>query len=104
MIKVIIILFILVVFFSPVFFFIKFLKNKGIKQKKSSWEGKLADKKHLEYEDDDSSYTKDIYTLYFETIEGEKIKINVPKKIYDDWEIGNKAKKTEGKILPEKTV
>lgn len=90
------------IFFSPVFLFIKMVKKRGLKQKESSWKGKLVDKKHLEYEDDDSSYTKDLYTLHFETTEKEQIKINVSQKVYDSWEINDRAEKTKGKILPEK--
>ena len=102
MIKLIIILILLSIFFSPLFLFIKILKNKKNKQKVSSWEGGLEDKEHLEYEDDDSSYTKDIYTLYFKTTKNEKIKMNVTKKVYDTWKIGEKAQKEDGKMLPEK--
>lgn len=100
----VIVLLVLIIFFAPVFFFIKFLKGKAAKQKSSSWQGKLVDKKHLEYEDDDSSYTKDLYTLYFETTEDKQIKLNVAKKVYDNWKVGDKAEKIEGKILPEKSV
>jgi hypothetical protein len=104
MIKILLILIVLIIFLLPLFLFIKIIKGKTVKQKKSSWKGKLVDKKHLEYEDDDSSYTKDLYTLYFETIEAEQIKINVSKKVYEDWEVNDKAEKAEGKLLPEKVV
>ena len=102
MLKTIIILFVLAIFFSPVFLFIKMVKKRGLKQKESSWKGKLVDKKHLKYEDDDSSYTKDLYTLYFETTKKEQIKINVSQKVYDSWKVNDKAEKIEGKLLPEK--
>lgn len=104
MIKILLIFLILVIFVSPLFLFVKLITRKAVKQKKSFWKGKLVDKKHLEYEDDDSPYTKDLYTLYFETSEGEQIKINVSKQVYENWKVGDKAKKTEGKLLPEKVV
>ncbi|MDP2873913.1 MAG: hypothetical protein Q8N84_01285 [bacterium] len=99
----ILVLVILIIFLSPVFLFFKFVKGKVNKQKKSSWEGKLVDKKHLEYEDDDSPYPKDLYTLYFETTGGKKIKINVAKNVYADWNVGDQAKKIEGQLLPGRT-
>lgn len=102
MIKLLLILVILIIFISPFFVFIKLVKGKIAKQKKSSWEGKLVDKKHLEYEDDDSSYTKDVYSLYFETSGDKKIKINVAEKVFNQWKIGDKAKKIEGELLPQK--
>jgi len=99
---IIIFLLILIIFVSPFYFFVKFIKNKKEKQKSSFWKGKLVYKDHLEYEDDDSSYTKDLYTLYFETTKGQKIKMHVVKKAYDEWKIGDKAQKIQGKLLPEK--
>ena len=74
---------VLVIFGLPVLLFVKFVKNKSTKQKESSWEGKLVDKKHSEWEDDDSPYTKDLYTLYFEATDGKKINLNVAKDVYD---------------------
>jgi len=56
----------------------------------------------LEWEDDDSSYTKDLYTLYFETNDSKKVDINVEKSLYDQWEIDNKAKKVSGEPWPQK--
>ncbi|MBP8591067.1 hypothetical protein KBI33_01200 [Candidatus Shapirobacteria bacterium] len=93
---------VLVIFGLPVFLFAKSVKRRGEKRKASVWEGKLVDKKHLEWEDDDSPYTKDLYTLYFETNDGKKVEINVEKKIYDQWEIGNQAKKESGEPWPQK--
>jgi hypothetical protein len=103
MIKVLLIL-VLIIFLSPVFLFFKLIQGKVGKQKKSSWRGKLVDKKHLEYEDDDDPYPKDLFTLCFETDEGKQIKINVVKKVYEDWRVGDKAEKIAGKLLPEKII
>ena len=97
------ILLIFIFFVLPVYLFIKFVKGKAVGQKNSFWEGTLVDKEHLEYEDEDSAYTKDLYTLHFETTEGQKVKINVAKNVFDNWKKGDKAKKVEGKLLPEKT-
>jgi hypothetical protein len=95
---------VLIIFVSPLFLFLKLIKGKAAKQKKSSWKGKLVDKKQLEWEDEDDPYPKHLYTLYFETTEGEQIKINVAKKVFEDWHVNDKAEKTEGKLLPEKIV
>lgn len=91
-----------VIFGLPVLLFVKLAKNKFMEQKKSSWEGKLVDKEHLELEEDNSPYTKDIYTLYFETNDGKKVKVNVSKNVYEQWEIGNQAKKEISQLLPQK--
>ncbi len=93
---------ILVIFGLPVLLFVKSVKKRGEKRRESVWEGKLVDKKHLEWKDEDSPYTKDLYTLYFETNDGKKVEINVAKSLYDQWEIGNKAKKVSGKPWPQK--
>lgn len=95
-------LLLLAIFLSPLFLFWRIVKKGVEKRKKSSWEGKLVDKEQMEYEDDDSSYTKDIYTLHFETTDGSKVKLNVPQKIYDDWQVGDRAKKDEGELHPKK--
>jgi len=95
-------LLVLAVFFSPVYLFLNFLKKKKKNQMGSFWKGKLVDKEHLEYEDDDSSYTKDLYTLHFETDEGKTLKMNVPKSIFEQYNIGEKVKKKVGVMYPEK--
>lgn len=92
----------LVIFGLPVLLFAKSFKKKGEKRRESAWEGKLVDKKHVEWDDDDSPYTKNIYTLCFETNDGKKVEINVEKNLYEQWEIGNKAKKVSGEPWPQK--
>ena len=92
----------LVIFGLPILLFAKSVKKKGQKRRESAWEGKLVDKKHVEWDDDDSPYTKDLYTLYFETNDGKKVEINVEKSLYEQWEIGNKAKKVSGEPWPQK--
>lgn len=93
---------VLVIFGLPVLLFAKSFKKKGEKRRESAWEGKLVDKKHVEWDDDDSPYTKDLYTLYFETNDGKKVEINVEKNLYEQWEIGNKAKKVSSEPWPQK--
>jgi len=82
--------------------FIKFLAKRGKQRRDSSWKGKLVDKDHTEYEDDDSSTTRDLYTLYFETDEGQKIKLNVPYEIYNKFKVGDKVEKETGQLHPKK--
>jgi hypothetical protein len=95
-------LLILAIFFSPVFLFLNFLKKKKSTQKASSWKGKLVDKEHLEYEDDDSPYTKDLYTLHFKTDEEKTVKINVPKNVFEFFNIDDRVEKKVGVMYPEK--
>lgn len=105
MVKVMGLFFFIFFFIVPVIvivLFIKHLTKKGKQRRASSWKGKLVDKDHTEYEDDDSSTTKDLYTLYFETDEGEKIKLNVLKDIYDEFKVGDKAEKETGQLNPKK--
>jgi len=93
---------VLAIIILPIVLFFKSKKSKNTKQKASSWKGRLINKDHTEWEDESSSYTKDRYTLYFETDSGNKVEINVPKDVYDTWNIGDKAEKTEGELLPKK--
>jgi len=95
-------LFLFVLPVTVVVLFIKFLSKKTKQRRASSWKGKLVDKDHTEYEDDDSSITNDLYTLYFETDKGEKIKLNVLKNIYDEFKVGDKAEKETGQLNPKK--
>ncbi len=98
----IVLIIVLAIIILPVLFFSKSVKSKNTKQKATSWKGKLVDKDHTEWEDESSSYTKDSYTLYFETDNGEKVKINVAGNVYDTWNIGDRAEKIEGELLPKK--
>jgi hypothetical protein len=101
------ILIFLVVVFLPIFAIIKLFlsgaKARANKQKQSTWKGKLVDKERLEYEDDDSPYKKDLYTLHFETTDNSKVKMNVSKTVFDQWTIGDTADKKLGSLLPDKT-
>lgn len=83
-------------------FFVLIFKLIG-KQKQSAWAGKLVDKKYFAKEVDDEGFrkTEHYYTLIFETDQGQK-KLGVAKQVYDQWEIGDQAKKEKGKIFPTK--
>lgn len=83
------------------FFFIVFKLIK--KQKASVWSGKLVDKKYFakEVNDDGFRKTEHFYTLIFETNQGPK-KLGVAKQVYDQWQVGDQAKKEKGKIFPTK--
>ena len=94
--------FVLAFIILPIVLFSISAKSKNTKLRASSWKGRLVDKDHTEWEDENSSYTNNYYTLYFETDSGNKVKINVPKDVYDTWNIGDKAEKTEGELLPKK--
>jgi hypothetical protein len=94
----------LVIFVAPRLLFAKSIKTRSEKQKKSSWKGELTDKEHEEWEDENSPYTKNRYTLHFKTDKGEQVKINVSRDVYDKWEKGDKAEKKEGESLPVKSA
>ena len=93
----------LAIFIVPIVLFVKWVKTKKENQKASSWKGKLVDKEHAEWEDEDSPYTKDLYTLRFKTDDGKDVKINVARDEYDKWEKGDGAVKKAGELLPVKT-
>lgn len=102
MLKLLLVLAVLGLITSPITLFFKLVTGRITKQKQQSWKGELKDKEHLEYEDDDSGYTKDLYTLIFKTDQNQEIKLPVPKKIYDQWQIGDKAEKKSGELYPQK--
>lgn len=102
MLKLLLVLAVLGLITSPIALFFKLVTGRVKKQKQQSWKGKLKDKEHLEYEDDDSSYTKDLYTLIFKTDQNQEIKLPVPKKNYDSWQKGDKAQKNPGELYPQK--
>ena len=81
---------------------IKLVKKKTQKQMKTSWKGKLVNKKHLKYQDDDISFSRSVYSLFFKTTEGEQVIINVSKEIFGSWKVGDRATKAKGKLHPEK--
>lgn len=102
MLKLLLILAALGLITSPIALFFKLVTGRVKKQKQQSWQGKLKDKEHLEYHDDDEAYSKDLYTLIFETNNHQEIKLHAPKKIYDQWQVGDKAQKKTGELYPEK--
>jgi hypothetical protein len=93
----------LAIIIIPIALFAKGVKTKNKNQKASSWKGKLVDKEHVEWEDEDSPYTKDLYTLRAKTDDGKDVKINVARDEFDKWEKGDNAEKKIGELLPVKT-
>lgn len=76
------------------------LINKG---RKSAWKGVLVDKLYNETEDmDDSSKTNHFYTLVFKTDEGKQVKVGVSRKMYDEYQVGDKAEKKSGDFWQKK--
>lgn len=79
------------------------LAVKGVaKQKNSIWAGTLIDKSYFEKEDMDSSIKEDHYTLTFQSDDGEIRKLGVAKKFYDQFHVGDRVQKDQGKIFPAK--
>ena len=102
MLKLLLVLAALGLITSPIALFFKLVTGRVKKQKQQGWKGKLVDKEHLEYEDDDSAYSKDLYTLIFKTEQNQEVKLHAPKKIYDQWQVGDKAEKIPGELYPQK--
>ncbi len=76
-----------------------FFSYLSYKQKKSSWEGIVINKK--EDTDDESGVTT--YYVYFKTNSGKK-KVNLGSSAieYGKWNIGDKGTKKSGSFFPEK--
>jgi len=93
---------ILVVIGIPVYLFLRNSKKRYNERKASAWKGKLVDKQHSEWEDFDEKHTNTADTLFFQTTDGQQVKINVLPNIYAAWEIGDSAEKVAGEPLPRK--
>ena len=76
-----------------------YLINKG---KNMAWKGTLINKLFNEKRDSESNRMEYFYTLVFKTEEGKELKVGVSREVYDDYKIGDKAKKDKGKLQPEK--
>ena len=74
------------------------------KGKDSFWKGELIDKKYVEGEDFDTEVKKDYFTLIFKTDEGKQVKVGTSKKIYDEYQIGDRAEKKKGDFHPQKIL
>lgn len=104
MLKLLLVLAVLGLITSPIALFFKLVTGRVKKQKQQSWQGKLKDKEHLEYHDDDEAYSKDLYTLIFETNNQQEVRLHAPKQIYDQWKVGDKAQKNPGELYPQKKL
>jgi len=91
-----------VILFIPFYLFYQHAKKNAEKIKKTFWKGRIVNKKHSEYEDDESNYTQDIYTLFFITDEKKEIKMNVTKKMFNEWQVGDMVEKKAGERWPTK--
>jgi hypothetical protein len=69
------------------------------KKKGEEWEGELFKKRHVPGDMD----TTDSYKLIFKTTEGKKKRFSASNsKMFDEWEVGDKAKKVKGEFFPTK--
>lgn len=69
------------------------------KKKNDEWEGDLV-KKKLNRGDME---TRDSYLLVFKTNEGNKKRFNTPsEEFWNEWEVGDRARKVKGEFFPEK--
>jgi len=74
-----------------IMFFVKKTKN-------DEWEGELFKKRF----NSGDMETSESFTLVFKTIEGKKKRIQVNRKVYENWNEGDKAKKVKGEFHPQK--
>ena len=68
------------------------------KRKDDEWEGELFKKRYTPGDMDSSESFK----LIFKTTEGKKKRVQVKKRVYEEWNEGDKAKKVKGAFTPEK--
>lgn len=68
------------------------------KRKNDEWEGELIKKRS----NPGDMETQPTYTLVFKIDEGKKKRQQVSLAVYDDWEIGDRAKKEKGEFNPKR--
>jgi len=76
-----------------------YLVNKG---KQDAWTGEVIDKIYKERRDMDSNRMEHFFTLVIKTTDGRTKKVGVAQNIYNQYKIGDKAKKEKGKLFIEK--
>ena len=76
-----------------------YLVNKG---RQDSWTGEVIDKIYKQRRDMESNQMRHFFTLVFKTTDGRTKKIGVAQSIYDQYKIGDKAKKEKRKLFIEK--
>jgi len=81
-------------------FVIKLMK----KGRDSTWTGVLMDKQHnIKDVDDDGFHKKEhYYSLIFKTDEEKRVCVGVAPQVFNQWQVGDRAKKEKGKFWPEK--
>lgn len=92
-------IFFLVFVILPAVVIIKLVK----KSKKSSWSGKVIDKKHNVTEDMDDNTVESYYVVVKMDGGGRDRNIGMSKQLWETFKVGDKIKKPAGKLLPEKT-
>lgn len=90
------------IFLSLVIGFIVVIVKLAKKGKASAWEGELVDKLYRTNQDFDTQQVRQFYTLVFQTTEGKTIKVSTSKKVYDEYQIGDKAVKKPGELRPQR--
>ena len=74
-----------------------------MKSKKSSWSGKIIDKKHNTVEDMDDNKPRENYFVVVKMDGGGRDRnIAMSKQLWETFKIGDKIKKPAGKLIPEK--
>ncbi len=79
-----------------------FLVVSAIKQRNSTWKGRVVKKKERKVSSDYGASSK-LYTLIFETEDGKKKRANVKKELYESTGVGNRFEKIKGKFSPNPT-
>lgn len=72
------------------------------RQKQSSWEGEVIDKRHEEAYSDENGSSPEKYKVVFKTTAGKKVTVDLNQKDFDDFKIGDKAEKRKGEYFPRK--
>lgn len=70
------------------------------KMQKEVWEGVLTDKKEEVTSGDD--YDSKYYVLHIQFADGGTKKMTVPRKVFNQFEAGDKLVKSEGQTYPQK--
>lgn len=98
-----VVLIILLFFLVPVALFGGVLAKILKKSKADTWTGEVVDKKHLTGRDvDDDDKINHFYSVVFKTDDGRQKKVGLSKKLYDQWQVGDRGEKKKGKLFPEK--
>jgi len=84
--------------------FTAFLSYLSYRQKQSSWKGEVTGKYHEEAVTDDNGSSPERFKVVFKTESGKKVTVDVFEKEYNNYKVGDKAKKKSGEYFPVKLV